>query len=128
MNQPKCDEYDYIHFLIAAQNAFSTVEAAKTHPVGADGPAHDAYTRLLQRIRSDGEALWQEVRPCVRRETGLLVIDDSTLDKPYARNMALVTRHWSGKHRKVVQGINLITLLWSDGTARLPCDLRVYNG
>jgi hypothetical protein len=39
-----------------------------------------------------------------------LILDDSTLDKPYARKMALVTRHWSGKHRRVVQGINLITL------------------
>ena len=120
MNSPKCDEYDYIHFLIAAQSAFSTVDAAKTHPAGTDGPAHDAYTRLLQRTRSDpvastgrgGEALWKEVRPCVERETGLMVIDDSTLDKPYARNMALVTRHWSGKHHRVVQGINLITA-WS---------------
>jgi hypothetical protein len=56
-----------------------------------------------------------------------LVIDDSTLDKPYARKMDLVTRHWSGKHRTVVQGINLITLLWTDGDSYLPCDYRLYD-
>ena len=55
---------------------------------------------------------------------GVLVIDDSTLDKPYASKMALVTRHWSGKHKRVVQGVNLISLVWSDGDARLPCDLK----
>jgi putative transposase len=41
--------------------------------------------------------------------------------------MALVSRHWSGKHHEVVQGINLISLVWSDGDAALPCDYRLYN-
>lgn len=127
MNAPKVDELDYINFLIAAQRVFSTVEAAKVSPEGLRQPAHDAYTRLLQRTPPDSRALWQEVQPLVKRTSGVLVIDDSTLDKPYARHMALVTRHWSGKHGRVVQGINLISLVWSDGDARLPCDFRVYN-
>ena len=52
-----------------------------------------------------------KARGQVRFNQGILVIDDSTLDKPYARKMELVTRHWSGKHHAVVSGINLITLL-----------------
>jgi len=127
MNKPKCDELDYIHFLVAAQRVYSNVEAAKSHPAAAtNGPAHDAYTRLLHRCQSDGEALWREVQPCVRRQDGYLVIDDTTLDKPYAQEMDLVTRHWSGKHRAVVEGINLISLLWTDGDAHWPCDFRLY--
>jgi putative transposase len=127
MNPPRCNELDYIHFLVAAQQVFSSVEAAKTHPAADDAPAHDAYTRLLQRLPPDSEALWQEVEPLVRRTTGVLVVDDTTLDKPYAAQMALVTRHWSGKHGRVVQGINLISLVWTDGDCRLPCDFRLYN-
>ena len=127
MNPPKCDELDYINFLVAAQKVFSSVEASKTHPAGENGPAHDAYTRLLQRLPPDSYALWQEVKPLVKRKKGVLVIDDSTLDKPYARKMSLVTRHWSGKHRRVVQGINLISLVWTDGDCCLPCDYRLYN-
>ena len=38
------------------------------------------------------------------------MLDDTTLDKPYARRMELLTRHWSGKHRRVVQGINLLII------------------
>jgi len=57
----------------------------------------------------------------------MLILDDSTLDKFYARVMDMVTRHWSGKHRRVVQGINLISLLWTDGMACLPCDFRIYD-
>jgi hypothetical protein len=63
----------------------------------------------------------------VDRGKGVLVLDDSTLDKPYAAQMALVTRHWSGKHQAVVKGINLISLMWTDRVCRLPCDFRLYN-
>ena len=41
--------------------------------------------------------------------------------------MELVTRHWSGKHKQVVSGINLITLMWTDGDSHIPCDYRLYN-
>jgi hypothetical protein len=127
MNPPKCDELDYINFLIAAQQVFSSSEAARTHPVEEEAPAHDAYTRLLQRLPPDSEKLWEEVEPLVERKSGVLVIDDTTLDKPYAKKMALVTQHWSGKHGRVVQGINLISLVWVNKTCRLPCDFRLYN-
>jgi len=127
MNPPKCDEIDYINFLVATQKSFSAVEASKTHPAGEDGPAHDAYTRLLYRIQSDSEALWSEVKPLVECNKGVLVVDDSTLDKPYAQKMDLVTSHWSGKHKRVVRGINLVSLLWTSGEERLPVDFRIYN-
>ena len=49
MNPPKVDDLDYIHFLVAAQKAFTCTEAARSHPDEEEGPAHDAFTRLLQR-------------------------------------------------------------------------------
>ncbi len=129
MNPPKCDEMDYINFLIAAQQVFSHVEAARTHPAEAEeqASAHDAYTRLLKRLPPDSEMLWREVEPLVDREQGVLVFDDTTLDKPYASQIALVTRHWSGKHGRVVQGINLISMVWTDRECCLPCDFRLYD-
>jgi len=127
MNRPKCDEMHYINFLIAAQTVFSSVGASQTHPAEEQAPAHDAYTRLLQRLPPDSQGLWQEVQPLVNLKRGVLVIDDSTLDKPYARHMALVSRHWSGKHHEVVQGINMISLVWTKRECRLPCDFRIYN-
>jgi len=50
-----------------------------------------------------------------------------TLDKLYAQKMELVTRHWSGKHERVVQGINLIKLLWTEGDRHIPLDYRFYE-
>jgi hypothetical protein len=128
MNPTRCDDLDYIHFLIAAQTVFSNTEAARCDPrVGAERPAHDAYTRLLRRQPPDSSALWAEVQSCITLNRGILVLDDTTLDKPYARAMELVTSHWSGKHRRVVQGINLVSLVWTAGDARYPCDFRLYD-
>lgn len=127
MNPPKVDEYDYIQFLLAAQRVFSTVEASKVISGEEGAPAHDAYTRLLQRIPPDSQALWREVEQLTLKTQGVLVIDDTTLDKPYAEKMVLVSSHWSGKHHAVVMGINLISLLWTNGKAHVPCDFRLYN-
>jgi putative transposase len=123
MNAPKVSDVDYIQFLIAAQQVYTCTEAARC----ATTASHDAYTRLLSRLPPDTAALWQEVEPLVQKTQGLLVIDDTTLDKPHAQKMGLVTRHWSGKHHTIVQGINLTTLLWTDGHSSLPCDCRLYE-
>jgi hypothetical protein len=130
MNPPKADEWDYIHFLIAAQKVFTCTEAARSAPENHDPPAHDAFTRLLRREPPDTEALWVEAKTLVAPERGVLVVDDTTLDKPYSKKMELVHRHWSGKHHQVVKGINLTTLLWSDDSHRqalVPTDFRIYN-
>jgi len=127
MNRLKFNEYDYINFLIATQKAYSCLEAERVQPKSTDAAAHDAITRLLHRIEPSTDALWQAAQGQVGLETGILVIDDSTLDKFYAQKIELVTRHWLGKHGRVVQGINLITLLWSEGDRHIPYYYRFYE-
>jgi hypothetical protein len=63
----------------------------------------------------------------VKLKEGILVVDDSVLDKLYAKQMELVSWQWSGKHGRVVKGINLTTLLWTDGDKQVPCDYRLYE-
>jgi Transposase DDE domain len=127
MNTPKCNEYDYIDFLIATPKVYSCTEAARVQPKEDDAASHDSFTRLLQRLEPSSEDLWEESRLQVDCKTGILVVDDSTLDKPYGRKIELVSRHGSGKHKDVVSGINLITLLWSDGDRHIPCDYRIFD-
>lgn len=127
MNPPKVNEYDYINFLIATQKAYSCTEAERVQPETDNPPAHDAITRLLHRMEPTTEKLWSEAQTYVRLETGILVIDDTTLDKLYAEKMELVTRHWLALHGRVVQGINLITMVWTQGDSHIPCDYRLYD-
>ncbi len=127
MNPPKCSDEDYINFVIATPRTVTATEAARVQPEGAKMPRHDAFTRLLERLEPDADTLWQEAETQIEKASGILVLDDSTLDKPYSRRNDLVYRHWSGKHKEVVSGINLITLLWTDGDRAVPCDYRIFD-
>lgn len=126
MNRPKVNEYDYIDLLIATQKADSWMEAERVQPESAPR-AHDAITRLLHRMEPSSAVNRQQAWRHVSKDCGILVIDDSRLDRFYAQKMELVTRHWSGKHGRVVQGINLITLLWTEGDRHIPRLLSVLR-
>ena len=126
MSQPKVDVAQFIDFFIASPLQATATEVQRTQPNSPDA-AHDAYTRLLHQLEPTSDALWLEVPPDVRRQIGVLVLDGTVLDKPYAHNRDLVHHMWSGIHQGVVKGIDLLTLLWTDGDRHLPCDFRIYD-
>jgi hypothetical protein len=127
MNQPKVRDEDYINFIIATPRIVTATEASSCQPASTNAPAHDAFTRLLSRLEPDPEVLWTEAQTQIDVHRGILVLDDSTLEKPYSPFNALLYRHWSGKQKAVVEGINLITLLWTDGVRCVPVDYRVFD-
>jgi putative transposase len=127
LNPARCNDLDYIHFLTASVGVFTCTEAARCQPEVDNSPSHDAFTRLLQRQPPDTEALWEEVKGIIQLQKGFLIIDDTILDKPYAKNMSLVYHQWSGKHHQLVNGINICTLLWTDSNAIIPVDFRIYD-
>lgn len=127
MNPPKCTDEDYINFIIATPRVITATEASACQPESQNAPAHDAFTRLLSRLEPSAEQLWQEAKTQIDLDKGILVLDDSTLEKPYSKFNALLYRHWSGKQKAVVEGINLITLLWTDGERVVPIDYRVFD-
>lgn len=127
MNPPKVTDEDYINFIIATPRDVTATEAERVQPESTNAPAHDAFTRLLQCLEPDPETLWQESKTQIDFANGILALDDSTLEKPFSRFNALVYQHWSGKQKAVVSGINLITLLWTDGVRCVPVDYRLFD-
>jgi hypothetical protein len=123
----KCTDLDYVNFLIAAFNIYSCTEASRCYPSTTNSPSHDCFTRLLQKQPSDTEPLWNEVRKFIKLKEGFLIVDDTTLDKPYSEKIDFVRYQWSGKHHRTVKGIGLITLLWTDGNKIIPVDFRIYD-
>ena len=101
MNARRSTLEGYIDFLVGSPGPVSCTEAARVQPESPFAPAHDSFTRLLHRLEPDPEALWAEAEPLVgppRAAAGPRRL--RTLDKPYARHIELVTRHWSGKHHR----------------------------
>jgi len=87
MNLPKCRNTDYIDFIIAAPRQVTAAEAARVQPEKENACAHDAFTRLLQRLEPDANQVWPEAKTQVRLENGILVPDDSAPDKPFAKHI-----------------------------------------
>ncbi len=127
MNPPKVTDEDYINFIIATPRIVTATEAERVQPESTNAPAHDAFTRLLARLEPDAQTLREEAKNQIDLNKGILVLDDSTLEKPYSKFNALCYRHWSGKQKAAVEGINLITLLWTDGVRCVPVDYRVFD-
>lgn len=68
MNKAKCNAEDYINFIVASPASYSCLEAGQVQAEGGGFVAYDAYTRLLQRLEPDPEALWQESKPQVQKQ------------------------------------------------------------
>ena len=92
------------------------------------GISHDSVNRFLLREAYEPNDLFEQVKGLVNLVGGTLSVDDSVLDKPYSQRMALVGHFWSGKHHRVVKGLNLITLYYTDLQGQnLPVNYRVYD-
>lgn len=126
MNAPRANSDDYLAFLVATPKEATATEMARCQPIRPTAPSHDAFTRLLNRTEPDPGELWREVQPLLPA-AGILVFDDTVLDKPHAHHMGLVGWHWSGRHGRVVKGINLVTALWTDGDGLWPTDYRLVD-
>jgi hypothetical protein len=92
------------------------------------GISHDSVNRFLLRESYEPKDLFNEARELLDMQGGTLSVDDTTLDKPYSQKVDLVGYFWSGKHRRVVKGISLVTLYYTDRHGRhLPVNYRVYD-
>jgi hypothetical protein len=123
----KCTVEHYTAFLLAEPHSTGCVRLAEV----ADGAfAHDAANRFLNREAFSGKDLFEEARPLIDLEGGILSVDDSVLDKPYSQEgkTELVGYFWSGKHGRAVKGVCLVTLLYTDGKGVcLPVNFRLVD-
>lgn len=126
--KPKCNKELYCQFLIAAQKNFTAKGMEKS--IGGE-VSHDSATRFLSGTKLTPKILWEYSQPLVKVDDGYLVCDETVLDHWYAKKISLARWQYSGTHHRVVQGIGLTTLLWTNssdpqGKEHLPIDFRIY--
>jgi len=124
MQPPKCSLDLYVDFLIASQKQYSGLELSRVSPTVM---SHDAVSQWLAHEKLTPKMVWQQSRDMVQKETGYLIVDDTILDKPYAHEIPLVKKQYSGKHHRLVKGIAVVTLLWTDDEKIVPVDYRIYD-
>lgn len=92
--------------------------------------SHDSVNRFLERERYNPKDLFDLEKDKIHMSGGVLSIDDSVIDKPYSdpNKAHLIDYFWSGKHKKVVKGINLISLFYTDiNGISVPVNFRLYD-
>ena len=85
--------------------------------------SHDAVTRFLSAEPKTSAALWQLVKPLVRKveqEDGVVIIDDSIQEKPSTDENELVSWHYDHSQDRTVKGINFLTALHHASEVSLP--------
>lgn len=113
----------YMGFLMSEPNSANCSRLAEVM-----GISHDSVNRFLLREAYEPNDLFEQVKGLVNLVGGTRSVDDSVLDKPYSPRMALVGHFWSGNHHRVVKGLNLITLYYTDLQGQnLPVNDRVYD-
>lgn len=86
--------------------------------------------RFLLRERYEPKDLFDEVQPHINLIGGTLSGDDTVIDKPYSDPSLteLIGYFWSGKHHRVVKGVQLITLYYTEDSGKsVPVNYRIYN-
>ena len=92
-----------------------------------DSVSHDRLTRLLHGPWSGHTLLHLALRTLFTVAGGYLIIDDTVVEKPYARLLGEAAWVWSSKQSKVVCGVSVVLLVWTDGQVRIPLAFRCWH-
>ena len=114
----------FIEFLFYSPKYGTFTESSKTDPSNL---SHDTWRRELIKLNDPQLLLWEKVKPLVNPKQGYLIADDTVIDKPRGKKIECVGFHHSGKHKRVVRGICLVSIIWTDGKRAFPIDFRVYQ-
>lgn len=118
MNRPRLDLYaDYLLC------SFGPATATGLSRMAEGAVSHDQITRFLDSEEFSSAKLWQVVKPLVRQvenETGVLIIDDALIEKPYTDQSELICWHFDHTKRHTIKGIDLLTSLYVVDEISLP--------
>lgn len=92
------------------------------------GYSHDGITRtLIRRFRWDHWVFFVIHRLFGVLSGGYLILDDTVIAKPYARNMEGASFVHSSVLNRTVYGYNIVFLCWSNGTITIPLAWKWYK-
>lgn len=91
--------------------------------------SHDSLSRILK----DPKFRWQTLlrtlglRIFGKLSNGWLIIDDTVVDKSFAKRIENLSWVYSSKEQRSVLGLNLVLLAWSNGTFTIPLAFKIWK-
>jgi len=127
MSRSKCCMAIYRTFLQVTCVRHSCLALSEVSPVEM---SHDSASRWLQSQNFRPHEVWKIARKNIDpHEPGLLVVDDTVLDKNRSKEIDLVHRQYSGNEHGIISGIGLVNLVYYGFKSNqlIPIDYRVNN-
>jgi hypothetical protein len=88
--------------------------------------AHDQLYRLLYQDFPYSRRLWEWFAVKLVGEKGYLVLDDTTWQR-WTKKAEAVSYVWDSTLGKVVFGMSVVLLIWTDGKRKVPLGIRVWR-
>ncbi|MEG3437255.1 transposase [Pannus brasiliensis CCIBt3594] len=121
----RCDVDKYTYFLLSEPKGGGCCRLAEVL-----GISRHSSNRFLSREEYTPLDLFEEVKKNLNLKGGVLSADDTVVEKRYSdpKRSELIGYYWSGKYRKAIVGLNLITLYYTEPAGKsLPINYRLYN-
>jgi len=125
MNQKILDLYsDYL------VSSFGQTTATGLSKLVDGDISHDQVSRMLASEKLTSKAWWKLVKPHVRQieqEDGVMIIDDSIVEKPYTDENEIICWHYDHAKGKTVKGINFVSTLYYAQEVALPVAFELVS-
>jgi hypothetical protein len=91
--------------------------------------SHDNLSRILKDPKFSWQTLLRTLalRIFGKLSDGWLIIDDTVIDKSFARSIENLSWIYCSKKQRSVLGLNLVLLCWSNGTITIPLAFKVWK-
>lgn len=125
MNKSLCTKELYSTFLRVTSQRYSALSLSEVSPIEL---SHDSISRWLEEKHCQPRDIWLEAKTHVLGTTGVLIADETVLNKSRSDKIELVRYQYSGTEHDVVKGIGMLNFLWVDQEKQVcPMDVRIYE-
>ena len=120
-----CSKDLYCAFLQVTSQRYSAVTLSQVAPVEL---SHDAVSRWLINTKCQPRDIWGLARKDVLGKQGILIGDETVLNKGRSGKIELVRWQYSGDEHDVIKGIGMLNMLWRNEAGEVvPIDYRIYQ-
>ena len=120
-----CTKELYCTFLRVTCQRYSALSLSDVSPIAL---SHDSISRWLEETHCQPKDVWNEARKCVLSTSGIIVADETVLDKSRSQKIELVRWQYSGTEHDIIRGIGMLNFLWVDRDNQVcPMDFRIWE-
>lgn len=116
----------YCSFLQVTSKRYSALTLSEVSPVGL---SHDAVSGWLANTKCLPKDIWETAKNDVLGKSGVIIADETVLNKSRSNKVELVSWQYSGDEHDVIKGIGIVNLLFKDSSSEevIPLDYRIYH-